>query len=150
MATLQPVHRTNAPALFFAGTRMTMHLTGEQTGGQFCLLENLIPPGYATPPHLHENEDEAFLILEGELDVIVGGQALTVRAGESAFAPRGIPHQLRNAGNRPVRAMVLSTPAGFGEFVTAAGVPATDGAPPAPVPEQLAATAARFGIRIPA
>ena len=148
MPRLQTVHQQHAPTYFFAGATMKMHLTGEQTGGQFCLLESVIPPGYATPLHIHDEEDEAFLILEGELEIVVGGQTITVRAGESAFAPRGVPHQLRNASGRPVRGIVVSTPAGFGDFVREAGVPAGSGAPPAPAPDQLAATAAQYGIRI--
>ena len=148
--TTRPVHQTDAPAYFFAGGTMKLHLAGEQTGGTFCLLESLTPAGHATPPHLHQEEDEAFLVLEGELDIVVAGETITVRAGEAAFAPRGIPHQLRNTSGRPVRAIVVTTPAGFGDFVRAAGSPASDGAPPAVVPERLAATAARFGIQIPA
>lgn len=149
MAT-QSVHQTNAPTYFFVGGTMTLHLAGAQRGGAFCLLESLMPAGHATPPHLHQEEDEAFLVLEGELDTVVAGGTITMRAGEAAFAPRGVPHQLRNTSGRPVRAIVAATPAGFGDFVRAAGSPASDGAPPAGVPERLAATAARFGIQIPA
>src|SRR5690242_10430486 len=107
----------SAPAYFFAGITMKLHLTGAQTGGQFCMVESVMPPGYMTPPHVHANEDEGFLILEGELDVIVDGKRNRVRAGESLFAPRGVPHQLHNAGERPVRAIGVSTPSGFGDFV---------------------------------
>jgi mannose-6-phosphate isomerase-like protein (cupin superfamily) len=140
----------SASAYFFAGVTMQLHLTGAQTGGKFCLLEALIPPGHMTPPHMHNNEDEGFLILEGELDVIVDGKRNRVRAGESAFAPRGVPHQLHNAGDRPVRAIGVTTPAGFGDFVMAAGEPAGAGEPPPVNPEALVPIAARFGIQIPA
>jgi quercetin dioxygenase-like cupin family protein len=150
MSATKPVHQTNAPAYFFAGGTMKLHLTGKQTSGAFCLLENLMPPGHMTPPHTHLEEDEAFLTLEGELDIVVVGEAVTVRTGEAAFVPRGIPHQLRNTSGRPVRAIVVTTPAGFGDFVRAAGTPASAGPPPAPVLERLAATAASFGIQIPA
>jgi mannose-6-phosphate isomerase-like protein (cupin superfamily) len=150
MADLKPVHQTHSPAYFFAGVAMKLHLTGRQTGNAFCLLESLMPVDHMTPPHMHREEDEAFLILEGELEIAVGGETITVRTGEAAFAPRGVPHQLRNTSGRPVRAIVVTTPAGFGDFVLAAGTPASDGAPPAPMPEQLAAIAVRFGIQIPA
>jgi len=148
MTTPTTVHQANAPAYFFAGGTMTLHLTGAQTGGAFCLLEDRMPPGHATPPHVHRDEDEAFLVLEGELDVVVAGETTTVRAGGSAFAPRGIPHQLRNTSGRPVRVIVVGTPAGFDAFVAAAGAPMADGPPPPPAPERLAAIAARFGIEV--
>jgi mannose-6-phosphate isomerase-like protein (cupin superfamily) len=148
MTDAAAVHQTSAPMYDFAGSRMKLHLTGRQTGGAFCLLESLMPPGYGTPAHLHEEEDESFLVLEGQLDVTIGGRTVTVRAGESVFAPRGVAHQLRNNGSRPVRAIVVAIPPGFDEFVAAAGVPATDGPAPAASPERLASVASRFGIRI--
>jgi mannose-6-phosphate isomerase-like protein (cupin superfamily) len=143
------IHQMMSPTYLFAGGSMKVHLTGAQTGGAFCMLESLMPPGHVTPLHVHQQEDEAFLILDGELDVLVGKEAFTVRAGEVALAPRGVPHQLLNTSGRPVRAIVLSNSPGFGDFVMAAGVPANgDAPPPPPAPEQLAATAARFGIEI--
>lgn len=148
MRHTQPVHQTDAPSYFFAGTKMTVHLSGEQTGGQFCVLENTIPPGYMTPPHVHDSEDEAFLVLDGALDLVLGADRITVGTGQSAFAPRGIPHQLQNTSGKPVRVIAISTPPGFGEFVRAAGEPADAGPPPAVQPEKLMATAARFGIRL--
>ncbi len=149
MSTQQTIDQgADGPSYFFAGTTMTLHLTGAQTAGQYCLLEALIPPGHSTPQHVHRNEDEGFLVLEGELDVIVDGRRQRVRTGQSAFAPRGIVHQLHNAGSRPARIVGVSTPAGFGDFVMATGERASDGAPPPVDPAELAATAARFGIDI--
>src|SRR4051794_1386735 len=148
MSTLTPVHQTEAPAYFFAGSLMKVHLTGAQTGGAFCLLEAISPPGHITPRHVHQHEDEAFFVLEGEIDVIVGDRTMTVRAGQSAFAPRGVPHQLQNKSGRPARGIVVTTSSGFAEFVAAAGIPAHEGPPPAPTPEQLMQTAERFGISL--
>lgn len=148
MSALKPFHQANAPTYFFAGAKMKMHLTGAQTGGSFCMLESVVPPGHQTPPHVHDDEDEAFLILEGELDIVVGGETITVREGEAAFAPRGVPHQLRNVSSRPVRGIVVATSSGFGDFVQAAGIPATSDVPPTPDPARLVQEAGRFGIKI--
>jgi quercetin dioxygenase-like cupin family protein len=148
MNAVTPVQQTAAPTYLFNGALMKIHLTGPQTGGRFCMLESYAPPGHATPPHVHDHEDEAFYVLEGELEMVVGGRTMTVRAGESAFAPRGIPHQLRNVTSRPVRGIVIATDAGFAEFVMQAGIPASADPATAPSPEWLMETAARFGIRL--
>jgi quercetin dioxygenase-like cupin family protein len=148
MSTLAAVHQTDAPAYFFGGVLMKVHLTGAQTGGAFSMLEAVSPAGHRTPPHVHQHEDEAFFVLEGEIDIIVGGKTMTVRPGESAFAPRGVPHQLQNNSGRPARGIVVATSSGFAEFVAAAGVPAHDGPPPAPEPEQFMQIAERFGISL--
>jgi hypothetical protein len=66
-----------------------------------------------------------------------------LRAGDSVFAPRGIPHTLRVDSD--ARWLVTSTPAGFEAFVRAVGTP-----DPAslPAPEEVARTAAQHGIEI--
>ena len=49
------IHQTHAPTYDFAGATVKIDLSGAQTGGAFCLNENTIPPGNATPLHLHRN-----------------------------------------------------------------------------------------------
>ena len=57
--------RHDNPFQFF-GAPTVMRSTGETTDGHFCLLEQLCPPGLASPYHVHHNEDEAFYVLEGD------------------------------------------------------------------------------------
>jgi hypothetical protein len=53
-------------AVWFLGTLVVMKATGEQTGGAFGLIDNLMPGGFASPYHMHGNEDESFYVGEGE------------------------------------------------------------------------------------
>jgi len=136
----------------FLGVPMTIHLPGEQTGGQFTLIEGTMPPGGDGGLHVHMQEDETMHLLEGELDVIIGEQAFALRPGGSYFAPRGVPHRLRNRGSVPARSLVIHTPGGFDEFVRQAGTPLADGSPDRPAsPEQMhraVGLAATFGIKL--
>jgi len=43
--------------------------------------------------HHHENEDELFMVLEGELDLCFRDQTLTLRPGEFCIVPRGVEHR---------------------------------------------------------
>ena len=45
-------------------------------------------------------------------------------AGDFLLAPRGVPHTIRNTGSEDVRMLIMSTPAGFEDFVQAFGTPA--------------------------
>ncbi len=45
-----------------AGGTYTILVTGEQTGGRYCLIDMLVPPGGGPPPHRHDFE-EMFTIL---------------------------------------------------------------------------------------
>ena len=48
------------------GGTYTILVTGEQTGGRYCLIDMLVPPGAGPPPHRHDFE-EMFTILDGEI-----------------------------------------------------------------------------------
>ncbi|HEX7565482.1 MAG TPA: cupin domain-containing protein, partial [Bradyrhizobium sp.] len=45
-----------------AGGTYTILVTGKDTGGRYCLIDMLIPPGGGPPPHRHDFE-EMFTIL---------------------------------------------------------------------------------------
>jgi hypothetical protein len=75
--------------IWFLGTLMTVKAGREQTRGGFTLIEQKSPPGFAAPPHVHEAEEEAFYVLEGQLQVTCGDQMWSERhpPGKDARAP---------------------------------------------------------------
>lgn len=99
-------------------------LTGDDTGGAYCLIEASLAPGIGVPHHTHTREDESYYVLSGELEVIVGGKAFVLRAGDSLMAPRDIPHQIRNSGGTENHYLLIFSPSGLDEFLMATAVPA--------------------------
>jgi hypothetical protein len=102
--------------------------------------------------HVHAREDEWFYVLEGELTFWVDGRVVVAPAGSFVLGPRGIPHTFLVSSDE-ARFLVGVEPAGFEDFLRAAGEPADDPArPPAPAgppdPEALTRLAAGFGIEI--
>lgn len=95
------------------GDNMTFKLTGKETGGQFAFIEGYNDPGTAIPPHVHENEDEIFRVLEGELEVDVAGEVTTLTAGDMAFCPRGVPHSWKVTGDKKAKVDLSIFPAGI-------------------------------------
>ena len=77
----------------------------------FAIIE--IAAGRELEAHVHETEDDAFYILEGELTFLFGGEDVT--AGPSAFVlvPPGVEHAFRNGGEGLVRMLNIHAPAGF-------------------------------------
>jgi mannose-6-phosphate isomerase-like protein (cupin superfamily) len=59
--------------LWVADELMAFKASGKDTGGAYALTDSVVPPGGGPPPHLHHREDEAFWVLEGELEVTAGG-----------------------------------------------------------------------------
>lgn len=92
--------------------------TAETGGGLFEAI-NVVGAGMTSGPpvHVHPTSDDIFEVIEGELDVCVDGKWTTLRAGDTATAPAGVPHTLRNSTGRPVRLVNAHKPAlRFEEF----------------------------------
>lgn len=67
----------------------------DQTGEALAILELTLPGGGEPPPHIHTNEDEAFYVVEGSIEVTVDGKTTLLKPGEALFAPRNVPHSFR-------------------------------------------------------
>ena len=91
-------------------------LSAEATGGAFSLFEIVSPPGDRVPLHIHTREDEAFLVLEGEIELTVGDAVHRLRPGSVVFGPRGIAHSFCNPCTVTSRMLVMTTPGGFERF----------------------------------
>lgn len=137
-------------ATWFAGALMVLKATGEQTDGRFALLDQRAPGDYAVPRHIHEREDEAWYILEGEATFYCGDETFSAGPGAWVFAPKGIPHAFR-VGRAGARLLTMTWPADFADFVRAAGEPAPALALPEPAPlevERLTELGRQYGIQI--
>ncbi|HWE61868.1 MAG TPA: cupin domain-containing protein [Chloroflexota bacterium] len=133
-------------ALIGVGHTIIIAAGQEDTGGAFALLDYEMAPGFAGPlPHIHQHEDEAAYVLEGQLLVRLGETERLVGPGEFVFLPRGIAHAQSNPGPEPARFLVLLIPAGFEqcfpdlEALLEAGAPCS--------PETIALLLARYGVR---
>jgi quercetin dioxygenase-like cupin family protein len=116
--------------LWFIGGLVYVHLDGRQTGEAFALCERRARRGDVPPLHVHHRDDETFHLLDGELRVYVGGQTIELTAGQTALAPRGVPHTYR-VESPTARWFLVNSPAGFERFLRAASERATgDELPP--------------------
>ena len=149
--TTPPPQRLESP-LWFLHNLATVLVDGSQTQDRFSLVEVTGAPGDMPPLHVHDDEDETFYVLEGELELHVAERApITLAAGQAACAPRGLAHVYRVTSPDQARWIVACTGTGFARLVREIGAPAP--APRLPVdpkfdPQHVAAAAARHGIRI--
>src|SRR2546426_5862822 len=99
---------------FHPGMEMRWEITrsAADTAGELFEATNWLDPEMPGPPvHVHPTADDSFEVIEGALDVCIEGEWRTLRAGESATAPAGVPHTLRNATKEPVRIVNIHRPA---------------------------------------
>jgi quercetin dioxygenase-like cupin family protein len=108
------------PHISLAGDTYTILLTGEQTGGRYCLIDMHVPPGGGPPPHRHDFE-EMFTILDGEIELTFRGQRQQARAGATVNIPANAPHAFKNTSHKPARLLCMCTPPGQEAFFLAVG-----------------------------
>ena len=94
------------------GSVITVRLTAEQTGWPIALAEQICPPGYATPLHIHHEHDEALLAREGDIDIYYGSDPadLTLSKtapGDAVYLPKGAPHGFHNTSDEPRSLYIL-------------------------------------------
>lgn len=107
------VKNNEGKVLNVMGDNQNIKLTGEDTNGQFTLIEQNNEPGIGIPPHVHENEDEVFQVLEGQVEMSIGDKMTTLNAGDIIFCPKGVPHSWKVVGEEKARAMLSIFPAGL-------------------------------------
>src|SRR5260370_3425073 len=123
-----------------AGGTYTILVSGEQTGGRYCLIDMLVPPGGGPPPHRHDFE-EMFTILDGEIELTFRGEPHRASAGSTVNIPANAPHSFKNRSDKPARLVCMCPPAGQAGCFWARGDPPRNPPPTPPQPPPPAPTA---------
>jgi quercetin dioxygenase-like cupin family protein len=118
----QADHDEELPHIGLVGDTYTILLSGEDTAGQFCVIDMHIPSQGGPPPHRHDFE-ETFILLEGEIEFAFRGEKSIARAGDTVHIPANAPHQFRNVTAKPVRLLCICSPSGQEDFFREVGVP---------------------------
>jgi len=99
----------------YPARRRTQNLAGGASPIQatnFCMGHvQLEPNGGQVPWHNHAQE-EVYFLLEGEAEICLGEERGTIKAGQAAYIPSGVFHQLTNRSPRPCRMLYCYGPAG--------------------------------------
>ena len=59
--------------------------------------------------HAHQQSDECFVVLRGEIVVEIEGRTVTVRAGEFCYFPQGVFHRVVEV-KPPVESLMIRAP----------------------------------------
>ena len=142
---------TTTEAIWFIDTLARVLLDGEASGGRIAIVESTARGGDMPPLHVHRREDEVFYVLEGRVSLHLPDGSLELGPGESAFAPRDVPHVYR-VESETARWLAIATPAGFDSFVREVGEPALEDVLPPEGrthdPARIAEIGARHGIEV--
>jgi quercetin dioxygenase-like cupin family protein len=91
-------------------------LDAAATDGAFSVLELTLEPGQGSNRHRHTAEIEAFVVLSGTLVITTDDADHRLASGDAVVLPRDITHAFVNAGEEPMRALIITAPAGLERF----------------------------------
>jgi transcriptional regulator with XRE-family HTH domain len=79
------------------------------------VLESLVEPGQGSSDslHTHAGDEECLIVLEGELDLILGSDHHHLELGDSATFESRTPHRWRNPSKTQARVLWIITPASY-------------------------------------
>jgi mannose-6-phosphate isomerase-like protein (cupin superfamily) len=98
------------------GERFAVRISSDQTNGRYTALEVIAAPGAGPPLHIHQNEDEHFIILEGTVCFVCGDRTFNATAGTSVTVPKGVRHTWANLSDTDIRLLGLFAPGGIDRF----------------------------------
>ena len=76
-------------------------------------IATIAPHRHGPDSHVHAEEDDAFLVLDGEMTFFFGDEELAAPAGTFVLVPPGVEHTFANRTDTPVRLLNVHAPAGF-------------------------------------
>ena len=85
------------PEQWRPGVETRMLVSAGNGAAQLCIFEQWVAPGVGAPTHSHPVE-EVLTVREGEAEMWLDEQRMTVLAGQSLIVPAGRQHGFRNSG----------------------------------------------------
>jgi mannose-6-phosphate isomerase-like protein (cupin superfamily) len=98
------------------GMRWEITRSTEDTAGEVFESTHWYDAGEPGPVvHMHPNTEDTFAVKDGTLEVCIDGEWRSVRAGETATVPPGVPHTFRNSSDATALVDISMRPAGRSE-----------------------------------
>jgi mannose-6-phosphate isomerase-like protein (cupin superfamily) len=92
-------------------TMTVVKLPGTATEGRLGVVQMHIGADFAgPPPHVHQHVDHLWYVIDGAIDLLLGGNRISARAGDLALVLAGVTHSFSTRGCGP--ATVLETDVG--------------------------------------
>ena len=102
--------RFDRPVQFLNG-RFDTKLSTDDSGGKIFIIDT-VRSGHGGPPlHYHHEQDEWFLVQEGNFRFQIGEASYELGPGDCLLGPKGVPHAFLNLTSA-ARLLVAFMPAG--------------------------------------
>jgi quercetin dioxygenase-like cupin family protein len=100
--------------LSIAGGQYRILISGEETGGNYAVIEMSVPPGGGPNPHAHPDMQEMFYVVEGEVEFRTdSGKTRTGKGGFINIPLGGGVHAFKNISGQPAKLLCTVVPSGL-------------------------------------
>ncbi|BCM90555.1 quercetin 2,3-dioxygenase [Abditibacteriota bacterium] len=103
------------PELSVMGARVKVLLSAQDTEGCYGMVRVEGPRDFGPPVHIHEHEDEMFIVETGQVEFTLDEEIVVAEKGDMVWAPRGYAHTFRLRSD-DARILAFITPGGVEEF----------------------------------
>ena len=106
---------SNIAGRVYPARRRTQNLVGGASPIQcrnFSVGNVTLEPDGGQVPWHNQEQEEVYFIVEGTAEMCLGEERQVLSAGQAAFIPPTVFHQLTNIGSTPCRMMYIYGPAG--------------------------------------
>jgi quercetin dioxygenase-like cupin family protein len=128
------------PSLSVVGDTYRIVISSEQTNGAYALINMLIPPKGGPPPHSHVKTQEAFYIIDGQIEVTTKEKKYNATKDSYVNIPfNGPVHKFTNKTDKTAHLLCFLTPAGMEKMFEEIGKPVSQNTflpPPQMTPEE--------------
>lgn len=114
--------------LGIAGGNYRIIISGEQTNGNYAVIEMVVPPNGGPPPHSHPDTQEMFYVLDGEVEFKTeNGKQVVSKDGFINIPLGGAIHCFKNRSKGSARLLCTVVPAGLEKLFIDIGEPVAPG-----------------------
>ena len=125
------VRKEERESLWFLGDLIQPLATGQQTRDGIYIAHYQAAPSSQPPLHEHDDDDEIFFIINGEIAFWAEGEEKIIgKAGDFVILPKGVPHTFQASPESGATwLLILSPSSSFEKVINAVSKPAEYEAP---------------------
>jgi quercetin dioxygenase-like cupin family protein len=109
------VKSNEVQSLHVLGTQVRFLCEARDTNSAWSLMEVTLPLNAGPPAHKH-SWDEAYFIIDGEVEFMVGERRFAATVGDFLYTPGNLVHGFRGTSVQPARVLIFDAPAHAGAF----------------------------------
>lgn len=129
--TTEPYVAHDSEARWYGDSLWEFFIPSEVTGGRLSVFQATMSEGFSPPRHIPTREDEAFLVLDGQVVFDLDGHRQLAGPGTSVYMPRGVPHTFR-VHSQVARLLGIMPPGAFEQLFRELNIPVAERTLPTP------------------